>query len=80
MHLKKSCTFSWSTAVCVISVSVFRYGSHLKSLRVIHTDVVPTKVIIMFTTWLVTISHVVKIEVLQTDKQTHKDTTTTWGC
>ena len=59
--LTKAANFSQSTAVCVISVSAFRYGSHLKSSRVIHINVVPTKVIIMFTPWFVTISHVVKI-------------------
>jgi hypothetical protein len=69
--LIKAANSSQSAAVCVISISAFRYGSHLKTSRVIHIDVVPTKVIIIFTLWFVIFGHVVKIK---SYRQTHKDT------
>jgi len=47
--LTKAANFSWSTAVCVISVSAFVYGSHLKNSRVIHIDFVPTKRLFPYT-------------------------------
>jgi hypothetical protein len=59
--LTEAATFSQSSALCVISVSACGYGSHLKSSREIHIDLVASKVILKFTPWFVTIVHVVKI-------------------
>lgn len=59
--LSQAANSSRSTAECVISVSVYRFGSHLRRSRVIQTAIVPPKVILKFKPQFVTTGHVVNI-------------------